>query len=117
MLISLGALCLLCMGWGRSQDHVGLLKDEAVRKLHERWADDSDAIFLPDGIKFIGPKGREETEAEHVERLAHNTRMRFQRTFKSPACPPKILELWNTRKTCFFYLPIGNLSCVVEWCA
>ena len=52
-----------------------------MKQLHTRYKDDPDAIFLPDGIKFIGPKGKEETEEEHNQRLAHNCRMRFNRSF------------------------------------
>ena len=56
------------------------LQAEALR---EKWGDDPDAIFQPDGsVKFIGPKGREESEADHVIRLNHNAQMRFQRSFQ-----------------------------------
>lgn len=48
----------------------------------EKYGDDPDAVFLPGGgVKFIGPDGRDETETEHLGRLAHNARMRFNRSF------------------------------------
>lgn len=51
--------------------------------LHEKYRNDPDCIFLPCGaVKFIGPKGREESESEHLARLGHNARMRFNRSFQ-----------------------------------
>ena len=50
--------------------------------MHEQYKDDPDAIFQPDGtVKFIGPRGVEEDESQHLARLAHNARMRFNRSF------------------------------------
>ncbi|CAK9103183.1 unnamed protein product [Durusdinium trenchii] len=51
-----------------------------AKTLHEQYKDDPDAIFQPDGtVKFIGPRGVEEDESQHLARLAHNARMRFNR--------------------------------------
>lgn len=56
--------------------------EASLSLLQQKYSNDPDAIFLPDGgVKFIGPKGREETEQEHLDRLSHNCRMRFNRSF------------------------------------
>ena len=56
---------------------------DAQRALREKWGDDPDVVFPPEGgIKFIGPKGREESEENHVIRLNHNAKMRFDRSFR-----------------------------------
>ncbi len=56
---------------------------DAMQKLRDKYADDPDALFGPWGVKFIGPKGREEDEQTHLFRLNHNARMRFNRSFVS----------------------------------
>lgn len=60
---------------------------DAVKVLHARYANDPDAIFTEDGVKFIGPKGVEEDEETHLHRLAHNCRMRFNRSFQGYESP------------------------------
>ena len=53
-----------------------------MRELHEKYRDDPDAVFTGTGVHFVGPKGRIEDEDEHLHRLAHNCRMRFNRSFQ-----------------------------------
>lgn len=71
-------------------DHIYIYittQENAAKALREKWGDDPDAVFLPEGgVKFIGPRGREETEAEHLARLGHNSRMRFNRSFAGWGC-------------------------------
>ena len=62
-----------------------------MKLLREKWGDDPDVIFLEQGVKFIGPKGRDETEEEHIQRLYHNSRMRFNRSFESQGFPKSLL--------------------------
>eukprot|EP00435_Cladocopium_sp_Y103_P013603 s3511_g3.t1 len=82
------------------KDTTQLEAEKRDQTLHEKYRNDPDCIFLPcGGVKFIGPKGREENEREHLERLQHNADMRFQRSFKSPSCPQAIVELWSKRKS------------------
>lgn len=57
------------------------VKAAELAKLRERYADDPDAVFTANGLHFIGPKGRIEDETTHLRRLAHNARMRFNRSF------------------------------------
>ena len=66
-----------------------------MKLLREKWGDDPDVIFLEQGVKFIGPKGRDETEEEHIQRLYHNSRMRFNRSFESQGFPKSILMVPN----------------------
>lgn len=73
------------------------LEAAGVQALHEKYRDDPDAVFTETGVHFIGPKGPE-TEDEHNVRILHNARMRFNRSFAAPSCPPAILELWKSRK-------------------
>ena len=63
-----------CSGWLCCQV-------DRVKALHEQYRDDKDAVLTPTGVHFIGPGGRVENEAEHCARLAHNCRMRFNRSF------------------------------------
>ena len=53
-----------------------------MRALHEKYKNDPDAVFDPNGIHFVGPQGRHETEEEHLHRLEHNARMRFNRSIQ-----------------------------------
>ena len=49
--------------------------------LRAKWGDDPDAIIAEDGtVKFVGPKGKIESETEHMHRLAHNARMWMHRS-------------------------------------
>lgn len=64
-----------------------------MKRLYQKWGDDRMLIFTKDGVKCIGPKGREETEEEHIQRLSHNARMRFNRSFDSPGFPKN--PLWH----------------------
>ena len=51
-----------------------------LTEIQERWRDDPDVVFRSDGsVHFIGPGGRQESVDEHVGRLKHNGRMRFNR--------------------------------------
>ena len=62
-----------CSGWLCCQV-------DRVKALHEQYRDDKDAVLTATGVHFIGPGGRVEDEAEHCARLAHNCKMRFNRS-------------------------------------
>ena len=51
-----------------------------MRALHAKYADDKDAVLTDEGVHFIEPGGRIEDEGEHMARLAHNCRVRFNRS-------------------------------------
>lgn len=71
---------------------------ESLQKLREKYANDPDALFGPWGVKFIGPRGVEEDEPTHLARLAHNARMRFNRSFVSGMGPKKCLLMDGSKK-------------------
>ena len=90
-----------CSGWLCCQV-------DRVKALHEQYRDDKDAVLTPTGVHFIGPGGRVENEAEHCARLAHNCRMRFNRSFTGLG----IQNWWNLLinlgalfLTCLFFFP------------
>ena len=70
----------------------------------QQHVDDPDAVQQPDGTwMWKGPKGRLETWAQRQKRLAHNTRMCFNRSFESsdPAIHLYIFIFkLNTHKCC-----------------
>ena len=49
----------------------------------EYGADAHDAVETPEGIMFTRPDGQLESWSDRQMRLAHNTKMRFHRTFAS----------------------------------
>eukprot|EP00435_Cladocopium_sp_Y103_P018847 s28_g4.t1 len=54
-----------------------------LTEIQERWRNDPDVVMRSDGnVHFIGPGGRQESVEEHVGRLKHNSRMRFNRQIR-----------------------------------
>ena len=53
-----------------------------------KYKSDPDLVVTPTGYKFIGPKGEENLE-QHEKRLAHNQRMRFNRSVHGLGLPKK----------------------------
>ena len=68
----------------------------------QQHVDDPDAVQQPDGTwMWKGPKGRLETWDQRQKRLAHNTKMCFNRSFDSsdPAIDLYIFSFSNSTRT------------------
>ena len=66
--------------WAHVYRKMANCQADRVRALHAKYADDKDAVLTEEGVHFVGPGGRIEDEAEHMSRLAHNCRVRFNRS-------------------------------------
>lgn len=78
---------------------IGVIRRQDTTQLQaQQEADDPDAVQQPDGSwMWKGPKGRLETWDQRQKRLAHNTRMCFNRSFGSD-CPDAVLQKAATRR-------------------
>ena len=71
-----------------------------MKLLHEKYRGDRDAVLTEEGVHFIGPGGRVESEDDHLKRLAQNARMRFNRSIQG---------LDVEKKTCYNIVFLNNI--------